>query len=80
MLRQDLRQNTLLQKAVSNQIAIFITTSDKTIDQEDDPNRRRMKKSIPVIVSGVGSVEDIAATWPGVSDRPGSDSDLTRTL
>ena len=33
---------------------------------------------LPVIVSGVGSVEDIAATWPGVSDRPGSDSDLRR--
>ena len=33
----------------------------------------------PVIVSGVGSVEDIAATWPGVSDKPGSDSDLRRT-
>ena len=32
----------------------------------------------PVIVSGVGSVEDIAATWPGVSDKPGSDSDLRR--
>lgn len=30
----------------------------------------------PVIVSGVGSVEDMAATWPGVSDKPGSDSDL----
>ena len=29
----------------------------------------------PVIVSGVGSVEDMAATWPGVSARPGSDSD-----
>ena len=31
----------------------------------------------PVIVSGVGSVEEIAATWPGVSARPGSDSDLS---
>ena len=35
---------------------------------------------LPVIVSGVGSVEDIAATWPGVSDRPGSDSDLRRNI
>jgi len=31
----------------------------------------------PVMVSGVGSVEEMAATWPGVSARPGSDSDLT---
>ena len=29
----------------------------------------------PVMVSGVGSVEDIAATCPGVSASPGSDSD-----
>ena len=31
----------------------------------------------PVMVSGVGSVEEMAATWPGVSASPGSDSDLS---
>ena len=28
----------------------------------------------PVTVSGVGSVLEMAATWPGVSAKPGSDS------
>ena len=53
-----------------------LLTTDKYSHSEKEDDA----KALPVIVSGVGSVEDMAATWPGVSDRPGSDSDLRRTF